>query len=279
MNSDTIQNPFRYSELLQNILVPQQTDSSTIMSDGLFSKSDNTSFIGRFITERDSITYIPTDYSKNMVAEWITYLILGGFILIAILNFLHRKKLVQFFNATFSRSQANLVIREGNPFRKQITLILTLIYLIAVPLLFYSFIVFYLGSDNLIENGIIFYLELALLFLGLFLYKVLFIQFTANIFQTEKPSYELLVNILIFNLIIGLIILPIITLFIFTQLDILLYISLGIYFIGLFLRQFRQFMVGLSRSIFSVLHLFLYLCTLELIPVVIISKIILNYYE
>lgn len=277
MNSDSIQNPFRYSELLQNNLAPQQSDSSTILSDGIFSNSANTAFIGRFITEKDVVTYIPTVYSKNMVAEWITYLILGGFILIAILNFLHRKKLVQFFNATFSRNQANLVIREGNPFRKQITLILTLVYLIAIPLLFYSFVVFYLGSDNLIENEIVFYLELALLFLGLFLYKVLFIQFTANIFQTEKPSYELLVNILIFNLIIGLIILPVITLFIYTQLDILLYISLGIYFIGLLLRQFRQFMVGLSRSIFSVLHLFLYLCTLELIPVIIISKIILNY--
>jgi len=279
MNPDSIQNPFRYSVALHDNLVAWQTDSLTVISDNILSNSDNTSFIGQFITENDIVTYIPKDYSNNTVAEWITYLILGGFILIAILNFLHRKKLVQFFNATFSRSQASLVIREGNPFRKQITLILTLVYLIAVPLLFYSFIVFYTGSDNFIDNGIIFYLELALFFLGLFLYKVIFIQFTANIFQTEKPSYELLVNILIFNLIIGIIILPIITLFIYTQIDIFLYISLGIYFIGLLLRQFRQLMVGLSRSIFSVLHLFLYLCTLELIPVVIISKILLNYYK
>jgi len=277
MNSDSIQNPFKYSELLQNILVTQQTDSSTIISEGVFSNPDNASFIGRFITEKDIVTYIPTDYSRNMVAEWITYLILGGFILLAILNFLHRKKLLQFFNATFSKSQANLVIREGNPFRKQITLILTLVYLIAVPLLFYSFIVFYLGSDNPNSNGIIFYLGLVLLFLGLFLYKVLFIQVTANIFQTEKASYELLVNILIFNLIIGIMILPIIALFIYTQIDIFLYTALGIYFIGLTLRQFRQLMVGLSRSIFSVLHLFLYLCTLELIPVIIIGKLLLNY--
>jgi len=279
MNSDSIQNPFRYSEPFQNILMPQQTDSLTIKSNRILSNFDNTSFTGRFITEQDIITYIPTDYSINTVAEWITYLILGGFILIAILNFLHRKKLVLFFNAIFSRSQASLVMREGNPFRKQITLMLTLIYLIAVPMLFYSFVVYYVGSDNFIDNGIIFYLELVLFFLGLFLYKVIFIQFTANIFQTEKPSYELLVNILIFNLIIGILILPIITLFIYTQIDIFLYISLGIYFIGLLLRQFRQLMVGLSRSIFSVLHLFLYLCTLELIPVVIISKILLNYYK
>ncbi|MBU1013515.1 MAG: DUF4271 domain-containing protein [Bacteroidetes bacterium] len=279
MNSDSIQNPFRYSELIQNILVPQQADSLTIISNSILSNSDNTTFIGQFITENDIVTYIPTDYSKTMFPEWITYLILGGFILIAMLNFLHRKKLVQFFNATFSSSQANLVIREGNPFRKQITLILTLVYIIAVPLLFYSFIVFYVGSDDQNDNGIIFYLGLVLLFLGLFLYKVIFIQVTANIFQTEKASYELLVNILIFNLIIGIMILPIIALYIYTQLDILLYISLGIYFIGLLLRQFRQLMVGLSRSIFSVLHLFLYLCTLELIPVVIISKIILNYYK
>ena len=108
--------------------------------------------------------------------------------------------------------------------------------------------------------------------------KIVFIQLTALLFQTQKSSFELLLNIIVFNLALGVIILPFITLFIYTQFLIFLQLSIAIYAIGIILRLFRELQVGLSGSIFSVLHLFLYLCTLEFVPTVIVSKSIISFY-
>ncbi len=256
----------------------QQIDTSIIKSDSFATVPIKANIPNRFITEKDIIKDLPENNTHSMVPGWITFLVFGAFILLAILNFLHRKNLLQIFRATIGSKQSQQLIREGNLFRKQFMHLLSLIYLISIPLLFYAIIETYSQTNLGILSEVNLYLVLIFLLIGFFIYKLAFIQLTAILFQTQKTSFELLLNIIIFNQILGVIILPFITLFIYTQLFIFLQLSITIYIIGIVLRLFRELQVGLTKSIFSILHLFLYLCTLEFIPIVIVSKMVMNNY-
>ena len=278
MNPDTTQNTIQFSAAFNDSVPSVQIDSLSFKSDSTVSLFPETKIKNRFITEKDIVKKLPDSNSVTMVSDWVTILIFTGFILAAIINFLFRKDLSLIFKSVLRRTQTNQLIREGNPFRKRITLILTLIYLISIPLLYYFFIENYTGFEINIPTGITLYLKLALLVLGFFVYKALFIKLIAFIFETQKSSFELLINILIFNLVIGILVLPLIALFIYAQFSIFLQLSIGIYFIGISLRTIRILQVGLTESNFSVLHLFLYLCTLEFVPIIIISKMIINYF-
>ncbi len=275
---DTILNTIPPSTVFNDSSWVHQIDTSLIKSDSIALIPINTGVPNRFITEKDVIKNLPESTTLSLVPEWITFLVFGAFILLAILNFLHRKNLLQIFRATLGSKQTLQLIRDGNPLRKRFMPILSLIYLIAIPLLFYSII----ESYSKIKLGILseanLYFVLFFLLIGFFIYKVVFIKLMAILFQTQKASFELLINIIIFNQVLGIIILPFITLFIYTQLIIFLQISIAIYVIGIVLRLFREIQVGMSQSIFSILHLFLYLCTLEFIPIVIIGKLIINNY-
>lgn len=278
INQDTIPDIFQISAVINDSILTQDLDSSLINEDSLIITSSIKQTPYRFITERDVISKTPKIGTTSKVPEWITFLIFGAFILLAILNFLHRKNLLQVFRAIFSPKQTNHLIREGNPLRKQFMLILALIYFISIPLLFYSIINTYTLADLGILTDTNLYFAIVFILMIFFIYKVAFVQLTANLFQTQKTSFELLINIIVFNVAIGVVTLPFIVLFIYTQHIILLNISIAIYAVGIILRLFRQIQVGLSTSIFSILHLFLYLCTLEFVPMVIVSKMIINIY-
>ncbi len=278
MNLDTIQNRLPGQAVIKDTTTFQIVDTLNIANDSIAFRSETKTMAGSFITEKDVVKNLPDQITFERVTEWITYLLLGAFILLTILNFLYQKNLIHYFKSIVGRNHANQLIRDGNPFKKRVTLVGTFIYLISVPLLFYATIENFIHIETELAIDLSLYFKLVALFIGLFLYKTFFIQFTSVLFKTPKPSFELLVNILIFNLVIGILILPLITLYFYCQFDIFLYLSLIIYIIVIISRLFRELLVGLSRSIFSILHLFLYLCTLEFIPIVIIGKILINYY-
>lgn len=275
MNPETIQDTIPHSTVLIDTSAPQQHDSSNLTIDSLVLFKETNS-PKRFITEKNIFNKTQTSSSKANVPEWITILLIGGFILLAILNFMHRKNLFQIFDSMLSQKHANLVVRDGSFLRKRFAFLLAFVYLISIPLLFYAIAENYLQIE--VSNKIFIYLGLVVLFMGIFTYKVIFIQLVATLFETKKSSYDLIINILIFNLSLAVLILPFITLFIYTQFVMFLYISMGVYLIGITLRLFREVQVGLSKSIFSNLHLFLYLCTLEFIPTAIIYKAMIIYY-
>ncbi len=278
MNPDTIQNDLLLSAVQNDSISSQQADSSTFKIDRVISDPQTEKTPKRFITEKQVSPKMPETGTNTLVPAWITFLLLGAFFLLAILNFLHRKNFIQVLKATAVPKQILQLLREGNPLSKQFTIILAFIYLISIPLLFYSIVENYYPNHFDSLSQISTYFLFLFLLLGFFIYKSLFIQLTALLFQTQKPSFELLINLLIFNLAIGVLILPFIALFIYTQQIIILQISMGIYGLAILLRTIRVLQVGVSKSIFSILHLFLYLCTLEFVPAIIVGKMLISYY-
>lgn len=234
-------------------------------------------------TPKSFITKLPSNNYNISIKEkkndnWLSILLLLCFILLAISKFIFRKRFSNLFKAFWARNYSNQLMREGNIFKEQLGIAMFLLYLISTPIFYsISFIHFFPNYEPSLNLTIV--IQASALSLILWAYRILYIKTTAFIFKTHKPSDEILTQLFIFNLISGIAVLPFITLYYYSEIAIFLIIGIAIWSFIQIYRFIRLFVIGFSYSIFSGLHLFLYLCTLEIVPIVILIKIVNNFYQ
>ncbi len=269
----------------QDTVVPPDTTFYFLVPDSLLHYRNSViidiaekDLLTSFISEDAANNPLPTTIPATVNTDWITGLILLAFTLLALIKLLFNKSLPKLFKAFRARNYANQIIRDGNPFRKQSNLLAVIIYFLSLPLLLYFTINYYTPSNMPIPGGINLFGLLVSFSAIYWLLKVLMLKIIGHLFNTQKASFEILINIFILNLVTGIIILPFLTLYLYTQEDLFLFMSIITLLISYSQRLLRELIIGFSYTIFSVLHLFLYLCTLEIIPMVIIAKVVMNFY-
>jgi hypothetical protein len=163
--------------------------------------------------------------------------------------------------------------REGNLYNERITLGLGFIYFTTVSLIIYQLNLFYNPGGIFINNPITY----ALIFILLVTYngcKALLIGFSGILFKTTEHTHAYRLNALIFNHSTGMILFPVLLITIYWKFMPFIWITVVIFFIMLIYKFIRSISIGLSNSKFSIFYLILYLCTLEILPVVLLVKII-----
>jgi hypothetical protein len=103
-------------------------------------------------------------------------------------------------------------------------------------------------------------------------------MFASLLFKNPGTASENIQNIIIFNLTGGMLLLPLLLLSHYSSKALFLNISIGIISILLIIKLYRSFLIGLADQKFSLFHLFLYLCTLEILPILVIAKFIDKYF-
>ena len=212
----------------------------------------------------------PVEYQST---DWITIVFLSCLLLFAWIQTSYSKRLRQIFHAVAQPHHVNQLEREGNLFKERVSLGLGFIYYtmssIFVFLIFREFDAVPAGMSNLAFTGII--------FAGLFLYHVLksaVVYASGVIFDTAESARQYQLNTMIFNHIIGIILFPVVIAALYLNSTIIL-ISGSIIIILLFLyRLFRGILTGLSNKRYNLFYLFVYLCTLEIMPLLLIYKVI-----
>jgi len=212
--------------------------------------------------------------------DWILALLLFCFALIAWVRVFANLRMNQVMKTPFARRFVNQLTREGNLFSERISLALGTVYTLSFILLLY------MGYEMLVRlhyplglNSFTFYLVLGAGLLLFWTIKVLLIRFLSSVFRTRQTTREYLLNILIFNLIAGVLLLPVLVLTVYLKSYFFLYTGIGIIVLMYIFRFFRGFVIGISLTKFSYLFLFLYLCTLEILPLVVLLKLFLIYYR
>jgi len=104
------------------------------------------------------------------------------------------------------------------------------------------------------------------------LIKISFIWFLGVVFRTIPTTQDYLQNILAFSFITGIFLLPLLILTTFLHSNIIAYITLISIGLLYFFRVMRGFFIGISLKKFSYLFLFVYLCSLEILPLLVILK-------
>jgi hypothetical protein len=209
--------------------------------------------------------------------DWIAIVLVAGYLLLAFAKYNFPRRLAQFLKACFVPRAVAHLYREGNPFNEQISLALGLIYLLTSSLLIFVAVETFgsLPSDQ-IENMRLYLAILALNTLY-WIIKALAIKMLAHIFKTYEATGNYLLNNLLFNLTLGLLLLIALPFVVYTGSVILLKTTLFVTALLLIYKVLRGILVGLTIARFPLFYLFLYICMLEVAPLLIAAKLFIAY--
>ena len=220
----------------------------------------------------------PQSFQKYQ-PDWILALLLTSFILLAWAQVFYRRRLRQIIIAPFSRRFLSQLVRDGDLISERISLATGAIYLLMMSLFIFEGFELLIpkGAARLPEGILLFVIITACVFF-FWLLKIGFIRFLAFIFRTRLTTREYILNILIFNIITGIILLPALVFTVYLKSVPLLCICMIIFVFFFSFRFVRGFLIGISLTKFPYVFLFVYLCSLEILPLVVLMKVVMKYF-
>ncbi len=240
----------------------QQADSSSVALTGHFLGSS-----GQMITAQPLVL-------NNM--EWIGYLVLGLLSVIALLWYFFRDRLISLFQFTeFTTRTRSVDTSSSSPG-------LLLNILLMINFVFTMTLFGYLGAQHVYSIALT---ELTLsriltviliVILGLFVFKMTTISITGYIFNTQQASAFQRGLYFQVNNLLGILLLPVLFLLIFQPGLYLLIIGVMLIFAAQILKWYGSFFNVISRPGISLFHIIVYLCTLEIVPILVIIKLLNN---
>jgi len=208
----------------------------------------------------------------------ITLNVLIGLLLITLSFVMYKRKALLMLRALFSTRYLQQLFREGKLANESIYLYSILLYLFAFPCLIIIFFQFYpatLIEKYSITPWLLYVGTFAALMATLSLSRLLLQYFTSIFnYQEQRYLYTTIKGLYRFyNALLLVIIIPIAWYSHTPQLIFFVYIPVFIIIFSLFFIRFVRNINGVSR-----IHFFIYFCSLEILPYLIIAKLlIINY--
>ncbi len=209
---------------------------------------------------------------------WGATILFFSFTLIVILRVFDFRKLSLLFSGFARASAVGAIYREEYAITSRISLLLLLNYLLIFPLFIWQV----LGYFEAPRDGLAGFAFISALILLVYFIKIITTKILGNIFQIKQASTEYVNNILLFNKTIGLLLFPICLLLAFARQippEILIWTGIVSWALILIYRLLRVILIGMANSSVSFLFIILYLCTLEILPFVVILKVFVGTFQ
>lgn len=272
--------PLKVSESIQKIILPIDTIPkglklvaiSNIPAKALkvnthFVKSQ---FTGHLLKAKNNEPRLRNVENNN----WFSLQLLIAFFILASLRTFYGKRLKLVIDAFLNQRYASQFFREENALIQRTSVLLSLTFIISASLFFYQLESLY--PLQWIEfKGFQKYLLILVFTLLFYIFKILFNKIGGFLFKCERETSEYIFNQFLILQIIGLGLMLIVLILRYQQIipsNYILYAGLFILLAGFIIRIFRSFQITTSNTGFSYIYIFLYLCTLEIIPIVVIVK-------
>ncbi|MGM0572317.1 MAG: DUF4271 domain-containing protein [Bacteroidota bacterium] len=218
-------------------------------------------------------TYQPLPLSNQTDNTWIGLLLLMALSFLALARFYFPGRVEQFLKAVLSKRFFYLLERESTLFRETPAYLLFLNFLLVATLLLYQTLSYFDLMDAWmhVHPAVI----CAIIFCCLLVFyvvKIMAVMILAWVFSTRRATIIYLENIFVFNFFTGLILLPLVFYHALNVDAYGLYISWLVVIVANVVKVFRGSLNGYKASGFSVYYLFLYLCGVEIAPLLFIVK-------
>ncbi len=211
--------------------------------------------------------------------DWMLILLFVCLLLISVAWYNFSARFAFSLKAFFALRYFYQLHKEGAFFRETHTYLLTANFLIVVSLLFYQVMDYYSLLDHLsLFHPLSIFGFLVIGFVLFYAIKSIVIKILAWIFSTEKASIIYLENVFVSNIFLGLILLPLVFYNAFTPSLVNIYAMFALLLAINLYRLLRGSLLSYAASGFSPYYLFLYLCGVELAPLLIIYKVLTIYF-
>ncbi|WP_096429010.1 DUF4271 domain-containing protein [Labilibaculum antarcticum] len=208
-------------------------------------------------------------------SDWMAGVLLFALILLAVLRFSFSKFLFRVFDSMINYQTSSNLFLEKNMRNLRGSIFLNLLFYVNLALFIVQYFV-YILSLNKTHNNIVFFLYCFAGLVTLYSSKLIFIRFIGYVFNGIKESKEYLHTVSIYNKNLGVILLPI-TLSVpyMAQHATPLLLNGGLILTLIFyvFRLIRGVKI-LFRQHVSIFYMILYLCALEILPLLMIYKLL-----
>ncbi len=239
------------------------------LSDSLFQKFIKPSYFENLTEGIYNFNFIP---KNQFVENWAILLLVFLLILIVTVVVSSEKYLVQLFQSIFNRVVANRLFKERFGSLLEGAYRLDILFFLVAGLFAYQAVNIFGGSESSI---LIYGACLGAVFVWI-VGKFLIYRLTGLIFDTSSETREYIFYLKSGNRVLGLLLLPIaislffvksnfaVLLFVFGAILIVFFVILGLY---------RGIKV-IGQKVFSIYYMILYLCTLEILPLIYVWRIL-----
>lgn len=239
------------------------------------------------VVKKDSVTYtekaakevfFESESIKQNAKDWLLGILLLSFFFFTGIRFFSGKAITNYFRAAASYQLSMKIFSDSTLFLQRISFMLNLLFVLNAGIF-----VYYLATDipvlcNNFADYQIFLIGLGftlILYTGKYI-VVKFIGFSLNLIAETN---EYLKNVFLFNKIFGLVVFPLLVAHPFIDIKyrfIFVYAGIIIFILLFIFRIFRGIVISVKNK-FSIFYIILYLCTLEILPVMIFYKLYNSY--
>jgi hypothetical protein len=209
--------------------------------------------------------------------DWIILVLLSSLIMLAYVNFNYSGKIRRLFKAGVNLNIARQFIREEYSLSNRTTILLLINFFVVLAVFLFPlrhFNNYESFSEGLsvvsFENFIAHFGIIALVFAG----KIILIKISGVLFDSQRAADEYSYHIILYSSIMGIILYPFVILSIFTldysfhSIIITTIILISLVYIALII---KGLIICVENKLFTI-HLFLYICSLEILPLIIAAK-------
>ncbi len=271
---------------LHSIIEQKQIPQNLFTETTLYSKEYYKNFIGAkgsvFLkTERtpektftESITIKPK-IEKNATQDWTIWPSILILLLLAYIKVFYSKSISSLFRGGIFHIIASRLTKENSLLWSRLFILLDSLFFITIPLgISLTMDHFELIPENL-SSFKIFFLSLTVL-LAFRVFRFISNKVIGIISNKQKELNDLYFNTLLYTRIISVLLAPIVVLLVYINRSLtttLLIVSAGLVVIAVVYRTLRTLQVFINKG-FSLFYLILYLCALEIIPILLLAKTI-----
>jgi len=206
--------------------------------------------------------------NTNSAQDWLSLVIIGLLIYFVIIRFVSGISIGRSLHALLKIQNLDSVSFENQT--KATAYILS-----PLSIFTYSFYLYYFIDPLYLKLDLEYsYFIFAILIVALFAIKSLLEKFISVIFNTNN-TFSIYFTDHLFTLgVSSMLQTPFIILFVYSQQEIFIWISLSILILLWLFRLLRGLVIGFRQTNFSKSYIFLYLCSLEILPIIIVIKLL-----
>lgn len=187
------------------------------------------------------------------------------------------KKIFKVFASVFSLQAAKQLLREDYKLNKRVSVFLSLGFLIVIAFLVYitnNYFGLILEGVSPLKQ----YLFFITIITSVYVIKFIISYLLSLVILEEELGKEYAFNVFVFSQTIGVVLFPVVLCIQFSKYPAELFLYPGLIICAGFfaLRLFRGIVISVLEQNVGILYIFLYLCALEILPVLVLIKFLLN---
>ena len=217
------------------------------------------------------------DYKVVEIANWQILILLTSIFFIGLVKAFSSTRFNLGLKALLSYSVAQEITREEKVLFHRSNLFFTAIHLFTTALFIFQFRQ-HLNSGEEEVNSFSFFLLILAFISGMYAIKYFSFRLISFTFNDFSIAPEYIFNVSLYNGLQGTILIPILCISYFTDIllpFVLVYIAVPSLFFVFLLRLFRLFKIGSYKGV-SYVYIFVYICSLEILPLVVLYRILIH---